>query len=102
MTVTREPAPRLIIILFILLLSTRCFALERFETLSTAELQSLLERREKNQIDFLLVNTLDTMIANHHSLPGSENIPWPEVSTHATLLKRDKNLLIVTYCMGFR
>lgn len=77
-------------------------ALERFDIITTKELHALITQRGEGKIHFLLVNTLDTLIAGHHSIPGSINIPWSEITERAGELGRDKEKLIITYCMGYR
>lgn len=76
--------------------------LERFEIITTQELQQMLHERESGDRDFVLVNTLDTLIYEHHSIPGSVNIPWSRVTEMKGLLGTDQNRLIITYCMGYR
>ena len=76
--------------------------MERFEIMTTQELQQLLAEREAGKLDFILVNTLDALIYGHHSIPGSINIPWSRVSDLADRLGSDRERLIITYCMGYR
>lgn len=78
------------------------FGMERFEIITTQELQQMLKEREAGHQDFVLVNTLDALIYEHHSIPGSVNIPWSRVSEMADRLGPDRNRLIITYCMGYR
>lgn len=80
----------------------QAMALERFDIITTKELQSMLQQRKEGTTDFLLVNTLDTIIADHHSIPGSVNIPWSDVSKRADEFGENKEKLIITYCMGYR
>ena len=78
------------------------YGMERFEIVTTQQLQQMLKERSENRLDFALVNTLDTLIYEHHSIPGSINIPWSRVSKHVDRLGEDRDRLIVTYCMGYR
>ncbi len=71
--------------------------MERFDIVTTHELQQMLEKRSQGDIDFLLVNTLDEIIFRHSAIPGSINLPWSQVSTNAAALGADKNKMIVTY-----
>ncbi len=92
----------LIQLAILLLFTHQAVALERFDIITTKELQTMLQDRKEGKIDFLLLNTLDTLIADHHSIPGSINIPWSEVTKRAKELGNNKVKLIVTYCMGHR
>lgn len=93
-----------IIISFFLLMLTSSYgkALERFDLITTEQLHTLLRERSEKKSDFLLINTLDTLIYDHHSIPGSVNIPWSRVDELSSLLPKDKDRLIITYCMGYR
>ncbi len=87
----------------ILLLSTIAYGMERFDIITTRQLSALMDQRELGEKQFHLVNTLDELISNHHSIPGSINIPWSRVDELAEKkLGADKDKLIVTYCMGYR
>jgi len=77
-------------------------ALERFDIITTEKLQSMLAAKEAGEIDFLLINTLDKLIADYHSIPGSINIPWSQATSRIGELGEDKEKLIITYCMGYR
>lgn len=89
-------------VLFIFLTTSYSNALERFDLVTTEGLHKLLQERQEGKTDFLLINTLDTLIFNHHSIPGSINVPWGNVAKFSHLLSQDKNKLIITYCMGYR
>lgn len=89
-------------LIFLLLFSTHLMAMDRFDIITTLELQELIEQRESGKIDFLLINTLDKLIANHHSIPGSVNIPWNQIPRSQDLLKENRDRPIITYCMGYR
>jgi hypothetical protein len=77
-------------------------AMERFDIISTGELYRMLEKREKGEVEFTLLNSLDEIIADDKTIPGSIHIPWGKIETQGYKLGKDKNKLIVTYCMGYR
>ncbi len=88
-----------------LILSTSgnsALALERFDIVTTLQVSELLEKRKTGEVDFLLINALDRLIADHQSIPGSINIPWSEGNKSSAMLGPDKERLIITYCMGYR
>ncbi len=85
-----------------LLCSTQAVALERFDVVTTAQLKALVDQRQAGMIDFTLVNTLDELIANTVSIPGSVNLPLNSVAQKISHLGKDKGRLIITYCMGYR
>jgi 3-mercaptopyruvate sulfurtransferase SseA len=64
---------------------------------TTQELEQMLAQRQRGEIDFVLVNSLDEIIYRHHSIPGSVNVPWSRVDELAGRLGTDKNRLIITY-----
>lgn len=72
-------------------------AMERFDLVTTQELEQLLAARQNGEIDFLLVNALDEIIFRNVAIPGSVNIPWSRVSERAHLLGDDPEKLIITY-----
>jgi 3-mercaptopyruvate sulfurtransferase SseA len=72
-------------------------AMERFELITTQELEQMLAQRQRGEIDFVLVNALDEIIYRHNSIPGSVNVPWSRVNERIGRLGSDKNKLIVTY-----
>jgi hypothetical protein len=78
-------------------LASQTFALERFDIVTTAELEVLLENRHNGVTDFLLVNGLDEIIYRQNSIPGSINLPWSQVPEMAARLGSDKDKLIITY-----
>ncbi len=85
------------------LLCTAAPGMERFDIITTRQLSALMDQREQGKKQFYLVNTLDELIFNHHSIPGSINIPWSRVDELAEKkLGADKDRLIITYCMGYR
>ncbi len=80
----------------LLLLPTAALSLERFSVVSTLELETLLAEREAGQTDFLLINTLDRIIADDATIPGSINIPVHTLAT-SDLLPADRSAFIVFY-----
>jgi len=72
-------------------------AMERFEIVTTEQLEQMLADRSAGKADFALVNTLDEMVYRHCSIPGSVNLPWSQVGAYADRLGKDKQRLIVTY-----
>jgi len=77
--------------------SQSVFSMEHFDFITTDELKTLLEKREKKETDFILINTLNEIIHNHHHIPGSVNIPPDKAIIKADILGKDKDKLIVTY-----
>jgi hypothetical protein len=77
-------------------------AMERFDLVTTEELQQMLTARDKGEIDFLLVCTLDEIIYRDVAIPGSISVPWIRVDETIHLLGEDHGKLVVTYCMGYR
>jgi len=85
-------------IVFLLLgFASMATAMERFELVTTLELEQMLDQRQREEIDFVLVNSLDEIIYRHNSIPGSVNIPWSHVKEFAGRLGTDKDKLIITY-----
>ena len=87
----------ILIILGIVSLTTPAAGLERFDIVTTQELKTMLAEREAGNLDFLLVNTLDALIFEHHAIPGSVNVPWSRAADMADRLGPDLERLIVTY-----
>lgn len=85
------------IIVFLLMVAAPANALERFEIITTEQLQQLIEDRASGKIDFVLVNTLDRLIFEHHTIPGSVNLPWSLVQENGDVLGPDKGRKIITY-----
>ena len=83
--------------IFILLISTPLPAMERFEIITTQDLEKMLMERESGAIDFTLVNTLDEVIYRNSSIPGSVNVPWSRVKETINRLGEDKEKLVITY-----
>jgi rhodanese-related sulfurtransferase len=77
-------------------------AMERFDLITTQELERMLAQRQRGEVDFVLVNSLDEIIYRHNAIPGSVNVPWSRVDELVGRLGTDKNKLIVTYWMGYR
>ena len=92
----------LLLIICILSLKSNALALERFDIVTTETLKNMLELRAQGKENFILLNTLDKIIADHHTIPGSMNIPWNNVKERSQELGKDKNIPIITYCMGYR
>lgn len=88
----------ILFMVFILLGSAQAtVAMERFALVTTAELEQMLAQRQRGEIDFVLVNSLDEIIYRNHSIPGSVNLPWGRVDECAGRLGKDKSKLIITY-----
>ncbi len=87
----------LFIITILLFLPSSGAALERFDIITTAEMQQMLNDRESGKIDFLLVNGLDKMIYNHATIPGSINIPLSSYKQCSARLGTQKDKLIIPY-----
>ena len=86
------------VIAFLLLGSIQtAAAMERFDLITTQELEQMLAQRSHGEIDFVLVNSLDEIIYRHNSIPGSVNVPWSRVDELIGRLGTDKNKLIVPY-----
>lgn len=92
----------LLSLVFTLVVVSNCFALERFDIITTEELVQMLDARKRGEVDFLLVNTLDEILARNKSIPGSISVPWSRIKTAYERLGDDKDRLIIAYCMGYR
>ncbi len=90
------------LLLFIMLLHNAAWGIERFDTITTAQLHEMLNLRSSGESDFLLINALDEIIYRDEFIPGSINIPLSKASERSSALGNDKNRLIITYCMGYR
>jgi len=88
--------------LLVLLLSIEASAMERFDIVTTSQMKQMLDDRAARKTDFIIVNTLDEIIFKHSSIPGSINIPWSRVTELGHRLGKDKDKLIILYCMGYR
>jgi len=91
--------PALLILIFSVV---DAHSLERFDIITTQQLNEMLVERAQGNTDFILINTLDKIIADHHAIPGSINIPWSQMYASGNILGNDKDKEIVTYCMGYR
>ena len=87
----------LILLLFLLCNVHTAAAMDRFELITTQELEQMLAQRHQGEVDFVLVNSLDEIIFRNNSIPGSVNVPWSRVHEYAGRLGTDKDKLIVTY-----
>lgn len=72
-------------------------ALERFDIITTQELEQMLVARKSGELDFMLVNSLDEIIALNASIPGSINIPWSRIDETIHRLGDDKDKQIIVY-----
>lgn len=82
------------------LIVTCCYqasAMERFDIITTEELEEMLTLRDQGKIDFILVNTLDEIIFRDASIPGSINIPWSRVNEFIHHAGDDKDKLLIFY-----
>jgi hypothetical protein len=94
-------------ILFLIFVTTLAVAkpvpaLERFNIITTRELQQLLVKRDAGKTDFLLINALDRMIINAGAMPGSINIPISRCLQSYRKLGDDPTRQIIIYCQGYR
>jgi 3-mercaptopyruvate sulfurtransferase SseA len=83
-----------------ILLSGNTFAaqaMERFDVVTTQQLKQMLDDRNLNKTQFILVNSLDEIIFRDSSIPGSINMPWSQVNEMLPKLGEDKDKLIITY-----
>jgi hypothetical protein len=87
----------LFLIVFLLFLPSQTSALERFNIITTAEMEQMLIDRENGKTDFLLVNALDRMIYNHTAIPGSISIPLSSFQHFSKQLGEDLDKLIIPY-----
>jgi len=91
--------PKFWLIFCAILLSCVCvspvIAHEKWHTISTEKLAAKLEQGD----DICLINVLPKIIYDDKHIPGSINIPVSEILT-SPLLPKEKNKLLVFYCMG--
>ena len=87
----------LFLIVLLLFPPSLASALERFEIITTAEMEQMLTDRASGEIDFLLVNGLDRMIYDHATIPGSISIPLSSFQQYSEQLGPDRDKLIVPY-----
>lgn len=76
-------------------------AMERFDIVTTDQLEKLLKDREAGQVDFLLVNTLDEIIFRDAAIPGSINLPLPQVDQKISRLGPDRAICEVEKCLPY-
>ena len=86
-----------IIIVLGLLVSTPAYAMERFDIITTEELEQMLAARGRGDLDFVLANSLDEIIFLNASIPGSINIPWSRIDETVHRLGEDKDKRIIFY-----
>ncbi|WP_028313993.1 rhodanese-like domain-containing protein [Desulfatibacillum aliphaticivorans] len=91
-----------LLIFLSLFVSFPAFGMERFKIVTTEEMRTMLQQREEGKIDFLLVNTLDKLLFDNESIPGSINVPWASVDKAVHRLGTDKDHPIILYCKGYR
>lgn len=68
---------------------------EEVRLISVGEMKTMMDSGEK----IMLLNPLSDILFNEGNIPGSVNIPLGEI-TGSGKLPRDKEALIVTYCLG--
>ena len=85
----------LLLILFVIAMSTAEAGAANFKNISAQELKAKLDRGEK----MLLLNPLSDIEFNENHIPGSVNIPLHMIST-TDKLPADKSTPIITYCLG--
>jgi hypothetical protein len=85
------------LLFFLLFFPSISTALERFDILSTLELEQMLKQRSKGEIDFVLVNALDEVIFRNSHIPGSVSLPLSRVDELIDRLGTDPDRLIVPY-----
>lgn len=85
------------IMLVLVFFSSNAAALERFDIVTTEEMQGMLEKRKAGALDFVLVNCLDEMIFRNSHIPGSVNVPLSEIEKNVHKLGVDRSKLIVPY-----
>lgn len=86
-----------LVIVFLLVISATCHALERFDIITTEELEQMLAQRADGKLDFVLINALDEIIFRNASIPGSVNVPWSRVDETIDRLGNDRDKLMLTY-----
>ncbi len=85
------------ILLFAAICSAPSFAMDRFEVVTTKEMEQLFADRLEGKTDFLLINSLDELLYKHQSIPGSINVPWCKFDETRGRLGNDKKRFIVVY-----
>ncbi len=80
----------------VFLFSANCvFADKGWKEISTDELKSWIDSGK----DFVLIDVRPSIFHDVQSIPGSINIPLGELKT-SSLLPKEKDKIIVFYCMG--
>ncbi len=79
------------------LLPTISQALERFELITTQQMQQLLVERQEGKVDFILINALDEIAFRDAHIAGSINIPLSRFGELSSRLGQDRNKLIIPY-----
>ena len=87
----------LTIIVFLILTTLPLSAMDRFEIITTEQLEQMLSERKAGKSNFVLMNALDEIIYRNVSIPGSVNAPWSNIDQAINQLGNDKNRLIITY-----
>ena len=82
---------------FLVLNALPALAMERFEIITTEQLEQLLIQRKEGKTDFVLMNALDEIIYKNVSIPESINVPWSRIDETVDRLGSDKNKLVITY-----
>ena len=77
--------------------STVLYAEETFPDLTALELKDLIDSGKP----LFLLNPLPSLLFRQGHIPGSVNIRWHAMKT-STKMPVDKNVTVVTYCMGAR
>lgn len=72
-------------------------ALERFDIISTRQLEEMLQQRRDGAQDFILVNCLDEVIYRDAHIPGSINLPLGRIDELIGRLGTDRGKLIIPY-----
>ena len=79
----------------LLLASAPADGAKSWQTITTEELKSKIDLKQ----DFYLINVLPKIIFDAKHIPGSINIPIGKIAT-STVMPKDKNKLLIFYCMG--
>lgn len=87
----------IVAIVFLVLNTLPVLAMERFEIITTEQLEQMLIARKTGKTDFVLMNALDEIIYNNTSIPESINVPWSRINQTIDRLGDDKSKLVVTY-----
>lgn len=85
------------VIISLVLNTLPVFAMERFEIITTEQLEQMLIDRKAGKSDFVLMNALDEIIFKNISIPESINVPLSRINHTIGRLGDDKNKLVITY-----